>query len=161
MVCTWLLIVKRWRKITLLLISEKKMKIQKTPCFSSPGIIVPAFLLTKNFKFLTHNVFAINFVGVLMERSPFEQNYWNYLLFNWIKLFRRRNIKNTLLIPTRNNYISLFLDKQWIDCCWDTCHLNIFWKFAVKFRTHTVLALNFVGMLIERSPFEQNHWNYL
>ena len=34
----------------------------------------------KNFKFLTHNVFAINFVGVLMEKSPFEQNYLNYLL---------------------------------------------------------------------------------
>ena len=131
----------------------KKMKIQKTPCFSSPGIIVPAFFLTKNFKFLTRNAFAINFVGVLMERSPFEQNYWNYLLFNWIKLFRRRNIKNTLFIPTRNNYICLFVDKQWIDCFCDTCHLNIFLKICRQISYSYCSCCKFCWNAYREKPF--------
>lgn len=107
----------------------------------------------KNFKFLTHNVFAINFVGVLMESSPFEQNYWNYLLFNWIKLFRRRNIKNTLLIPTRNNYISLFVDKQWIDCFWDTCHLNIFLKICRQISYSYCSCCKFCWNAYREKPF--------
>ena len=106
---------------------RKKMKIQKTPCFSSPGIIVPAFLLTKISNFLL-TMFCYKFCWSAYGEKPFWTKLLKLSFVYWIKLFRRRNIKNTLLIPTRNNYISLFVDKQWIDCFCDTCHLNIFLK---------------------------------